>query len=381
MNLFKFLVALEKGKKDYLDIPAEEQKRYLDSLGEPRDDYDRSYFQCKCYYMTFPWYSKSLYWVVSFISLPFFVLYAWIKGFGVRPKYHVDAVCEEKHMPEIIPTSLRDEYDISYKEWQTGFSLHTSDLPFVFSIIRHKPFAALCNFKTIVKVAKYSTIIKRYSPRAIIVHAEYSYTSSLLTLFCERNEVRHIDVMHGEKIYQIRDTFFRFDKCYVWDDYYKELLISLKAEPTQFVVAVPPSLSIDIAAHHSLKDFADYKYYLAIFDEKKLAKIIQCVEVLKRSGKSVKFRPHPRYSDQVLLVKYVSPDEIEKPEDVNILTSISSTSCAISEFSTVLTQAYFSGKNIMLDDVSDSMIYDKLAEHQYIFATQKVDRLSTLISK
>ena len=74
-----------------------------------------------------------------------------------------------------------------------------------------------------VKLAMYRYQYEVYHPKAMIVDEEYSYTSSFLTEYCHRLGVEHIDIMHGEKLYFIRDTFFCFDRCYVWDGYYRDL--------------------------------------------------------------------------------------------------------------------------------------------------------------
>ena len=83
-----------------------------------------------------------------------------------------------------------------------------------------------------VKLAMYRYQYEVYHPKAMIVDEEYSYTSSFLTEYCHRLGVEHIDIMHGEKLYFIRDTFFCFDRCYVWDGYYRDLFCQLRAEPT-----------------------------------------------------------------------------------------------------------------------------------------------------
>lgn len=67
-------------------------------------------------------------------------------------------------------------------------------------------------------------MITKYQSKAIVVHNEYSFTSSILTAYCETRNVLHINVMHGEKMYYIRDSYFRYDRCYVWDAYYRDLL-------------------------------------------------------------------------------------------------------------------------------------------------------------
>ena len=70
-------------------------------------------------------------------------------------------------------------------------------------------YTAIFSLKVTIKVAGYSFMITKYQSKAIVVHNEYSFTSSILTAYCETRNVLHINVMHGEKMYYIRDSYFR----------------------------------------------------------------------------------------------------------------------------------------------------------------------------
>ena len=81
-----------------------------------------------------------------------------------------------------------------------------------------------------MRLSIYSHAIRQYAPRAIVVHNEPSYTVSFLTMCCNKYGIRHINVKHGERLYNIRDSYFRFDECYVWSKYYVNLFKSLNVE-------------------------------------------------------------------------------------------------------------------------------------------------------
>ena len=122
-----------------------------------------------------------------------------------------------------------------------------------------------------IKIGRYSFAIEEFSPEAIAVCAEYSFTSSVLTAYCKQRNIKHIDVMHGEKMYYMRDSFFKFDECYIWDEYYGKILASMKADKNQFVVEVPASLKFDGELIRTQK--YDYTYYLGAESEEVLKKI------------------------------------------------------------------------------------------------------------
>ena len=78
-------------------------------------------------------------------------------------------------------------------------------------------------FETLFSLANYSYIINKYQPFKIVTTYESSCASSILTLLCSKNNIEHIDFMHGEKLYSHLNTLAHFNKIYVWDEYYVKL--------------------------------------------------------------------------------------------------------------------------------------------------------------
>ena len=376
MNYFKILLFLEKGNRDLFTYPKDEQIAYMNSLGEPGDDIDRGYKQYLCQnQLVLPKWKRVLFNAVGAVALPFVILYFMAKRLFVRRGNHIDCLIEKKGMPEVVPTEVTEKYHPS-ESYEMGTSLGNNDLNFVWQLMDRAPKQPYFVFKALMNVARYSHLTYRYTPNVMIQFAEFSFSGTVLTAYCHKNGVKHVDVMHGEKLFYIRDAFFHFDETYVWNQHYVDLLTSLKAEPSQFRVALPPSMSIDSAKYGNHNVFADYKYYLAIFNEEQIRNIVDSMAFTKKEGKSVKYRPHPRYSDMTLLRKHVSEDEIELPREVTIQESIANLGCAVGSYTTVMVQAYFSGKKVMMDDVTEKQQYNKLRELQYILSGEGIDKLS-----
>lgn len=375
MRFVDILYYIDKHNKHQFDISVEKQLAYMSSLGTPKDDIDRSYKQFLCQQFFSPLYIKLLWFLIAIPAIPVFLLAFMIKGRKIKFERKVGTIAEDKGMNEIMPEILTEKYEIHHNEWNSGLGLALSDIQFVLTTIcgwRHPYFV----LKAIMQIAAYSPRITRFQPQCIIAHEEFSFCSSLLTEYCHHRGVKHIDVMHGEKMLYIRDSFFHFDECYVWDEHYVRLLTCLKAEPTQFRIAVPPSLKIDTKSHQNPSYYADYKYYLAADKEEEIKSIVESMAFAKREGKSVKYRIHPRYTDLNVLRKYVGDDEIELPKDVSILESISNMEYAVGSFTTVLLQAYLSGKKVLLDDVTYKKRFEQLKEYGYILAKDDIERLS-----
>lgn len=374
----KFAIFLAKGDKSWNDISQHDQEEYLNSQRDPKDTIDRGWLQYKCQMQFTSSIKRIMLNIASAIVFPVVLIILLCKKNSFIRK--VGVVGEFKGLEEVLPQVVLNKYEIDNEAWTVGAALKHSDLDFCLKLAIRYPFSPLFVSKCVLKVAKYSSFFTCFQPKAVIVHNEYSYTSSVLTVYCRRHSVKHINVMHGEKLYFIRDAFFEYDECYVWDEHYKQLLSDLRAEPSQFVIALPPSIRIDTSRYKDDKDYADYKYYLATFDESQIKSIVDSMQFAKQQGLIVKYRPHPRYSNVALLKKYVSDDEIEMPRDVSILSSISNTQHAVGSYSTVLLQAYYSGKKIVCDDVTYAQNYRQLEEYRWMLSDAITEKLSELHS-
>lgn len=373
-----FLRFLLRGNRTYFDVTSSQQRAFLYSLPEPKDDFERSFFQYKCQnYFAPKWKPIVLNFIAIIAFFPLLLFYI-VKSLFVRNISESDAISDLYGMKEVIPADLQNRYKISFFGKAPTGMLRVSDIPFVLSIFVN--FFPDCYFslKAMAKVSQYSELIRRYKPSCIIAHHEYSFSSSILTTYCNRRQVRHVNVMHGEKLFNIVDSFFHFNECYVWDEHYRSLFVDLRAEPSQFVVAIPQSLTIDIEKYYNPSSWADYKYYLAEFTEDEIKSIVDSMAFAKRQGKTVKYRFHPRYYNQDILYKYVLPTEVENPREVSIQESIASCDYTVSSYSTVLFQAYCSGKQVVLDDVTYRYQFERLEDLRYVLIKEGCPRLSSL---
>lgn len=371
MEIQKLLIS-----KSYYDIPFEEQMRYLEQLGKASDNIDRSYKQYKCQRCIITKRLKILSDIIMFFILPLLIFYFSLKGIFIKKKFAIKCLGEFAEMEEVLPEELCRQYDINNEHWNEGAILKFSDIRYVLKFIIRYPLSPMFSLKCLIKLARYSYLYHVYGVQVIIVHNEYSYTSSLLTDYCHFRGIKHINVMHGEKLAIIRDSYFHYDECYVWDDYYIKLFTSLKAEPTQFIISLPKSMRIDRGKYMNENDFADYKYYLNSSDENKLVAIKKSLAFVAKEGKTIKYRPHPRYSNISVVERILGKENIEYPSKTSILSSIANCGCVISSYSTVLNQAYHSGIDVLIDDVAEKEMYDKLKMFRYILISNNIPCLS-----
>ena len=376
MNFFNLLVFLQKGDKGDFEVPVDSQKSFISSFREPNDDIERGYYQYLCQNVFVPSWKQVCLNVIAALGLIIVIIYYVVKRLFVTKGDVIPVMIENKGMDEVVPEIVKQQYRPSTVGYNEGASLSLSDICFLFKLVNKSPLHPYFVFKAMMNIARYSGMIKKHSPGVMIQFGEFSFSSSILTAFCHLHRIKHIDVMHGEKIFCIKDSFFHYDECYVWSDYYINLFKSQRAYPDQFIVALPPSMVIDIPKFFNKNSFADYKYYLELYNEREIKQIVSSMEFALKGGMTVKYRPHPRYSDVSLLRKYVKDEDIELPREVSILESISSTNNAVGLYTTVMAQAYYSGKNVIIDDMTFKDIYDKCEEYQYAMVKLIPDKLS-----
>ena len=356
-----------------------EQKYFIESFTEPRDDIERSYNQYCCQMKL---RGRLTEFFLNLASLPLIFYYFFKKNDTLE----IDKKCDATYITEgilsrsLLPNSLIGKYHVlrDIKVLKECFT--SSDKLFFKKTVCRYPFSWHFLFKILVKIRVYSFLLQNYEPKAIITCNEYSFTSSALTCYCNENHVKHINVMHGEKLYFLRDTFFHYDVCYIWSAFYQTLFTKLRAEKTQFRVFTPPSLVLG-DGKQSKKEF-DYTYYLGGEKDITIDKIISTLQKLAHKGNKVAIRPHPIYTDLNELKKYCYKENniaIENKDEIDIAKSVLRTKHAISLYSTVLNQAYHSGVDIVIDDVTNLEKYLKLKEYHYIMLNVKHTLLSDLI--
>lgn len=368
MNKILHLILNMIGKmsRTSFDYDIKEMKRYVRSFPEPQNDIDRSYYQYKCQMRLAGVFMTVCLNMAAFPILSL-CLIMYKKSAPPLRERRSDAVFFRDGKPDnILPDEVRGDFDEVVINPVEGYYLDKSDRKFVLCLLREHLFSFFYVLKIMLKVSRYRYVMNQYNPVAIIVCNEYSFTSSALTKFCNENEIEHINVMHGEKCYDMRDTFFRYNRCYVWDMYYKNLFIKLRADENQFIKSVPRSLlfnEMQVAKTH------DYTYYLGDEDNKTLDVIAEKLELLSINNK-VLVRPHPRYSRIKQVEKSFKNVEIEEYGKVSIEESILGTKYAISLCSTALEQARCNGTFVIIDDVSNKEKYEKLSEMGYIGLTK-----------
>lgn len=363
----------------------ENQIMFIKTLHAPINDYQRSYNQYKCGLFVDEFniltFAKN---VISLFLLFFMFMYLYLKNKKISvDKRDIVLLINDELSSGYIPNSIIDSFDsILYPNMKLPLCIDNTDFKYYLKIYFKKPLSFMFNLKILIKLACYSYLIKKHKPTKIICSCEYSYTSSILTNYCELKEIAHINVMHGEKIFNIRDAFCRFTKFYVWDEYYIDLFKKLFADKSHFIVELPNCIHLDILSFDiKEEDICDYKFYLSLETYESLVLLRKVVDYLLSVEKKSIIRPHPLYTNIKLLYRFFSNNEIEIPEQIKIEKSIASAKNIVSIGSTVLFQAYNIGKPIIIDDITNVDRYNWFKDNKYIMFNKPHVLLSDILNE
>lgn len=345
---------LDKLTKDY------RQFLHDDSLD---DCFYRSFLQYKCQMAGANRMKKIILDLIAVVLFPFYVAIALICNVTISSKITNDnkkptAVLAVKIKDDLIQRSLTERYTIVNPK-TTWIILDKRSFNFLRSLLHLFPHHPYFILKCMIKVSTYSYYCIKYNPDAIITTSEYSFTSSILTRYLEQLSVKHINIMHGEKIYNIRDSFFRFSECIVWDQYYVDLLCKLRAYPKQFHVELPPRhlglLKYKRKTDNSLNNKLLKFYWASEVDGKELEYITKELIRLQDSGIRVVIRNHPVYGEHLekIAKHYFRGFPIENPFEIDIYDSLAETDYVFGTYTTVLYEASLMGKVIVINDFRD----------------------------
>ena len=205
------------------------------------------------------------------------------------------------------------------------------------------------------------SIIFRNCPSEILSSCEYSFTSSAITEMCNRKHVKHHNIMHGEKIFTIRDSFYMFDKYFVWDDFYEALARKLKASVNEYYVFNPASYLGSCDCDKNV-----LKYYLTSENSSEVETLGKILKDIVPTGWSVVLRIHPKYSMSHELSAMTNEIvSFENPKTIGLRESLSGAGLVVGQMSSVLYLARRLGKISLIDDISSKLIFNSLNELEY----------------
>lgn len=374
---------------EYEKMKVAEQKKFVSSLSEPKDDYERSYnkYRCFCEYC---YYKRKwrliIYNIGAFFVYPFIFWKMSRKGSNVsKADCKVDAVIENvPRLPnsDVIPDGLLERFktikEITSVNYKNIF-LNSTAKEICKELTKRYPLSPYFRIIVLFKLALFSKYIEENNPNAIVFYScEREFSGPLQTFLCEKEGVEYISYMHGEYLYNMSFAFQRFSHYYIWDEAYRKMFLDLRSA-SDMSIYFPKKLCKEKTNKKDCECKYFATYYFSAETKESIAIISDILRSFQEKGLRCKVRAHPRFSQYETIKKLLFDIDIENNADYSVEESIEDSVYAIGLNTTVLSEAFFKGKKVVIDDISMTEEYVELKEKGYIMLSREHILLSQLI--
>ena len=377
------------------------QKQIIDSFPEPQNDYDRADYN----YLVLRKINgynikKFVYDAASIFAIPVLLVLYGINRLRYKNKKSnlgktiIIESCNRIGKPYDFEGRI-PEFGDEYKPvfvYKTGVFPKIADgviggtaLKIFLKFICRHPFRFFYNLRCLVNLMGYNKLLYLHSPGAVVnSRMEINPMSSMISHLCESCGCEFICFMHGEVMTDINTDFVRFSHFYIWDQYYMDVFHWGRCGMGQYVVYKPEIYMLTDSGASAPRYYLTY--YLTGDDQTGVdqyaREICQILVSISQKGKRCKVRPHPRWSDfnQLKSIFNKTNIEIEQCAMVSVKDSIQDSQIVVGTFSSVLTEAYYFGKKVYIDDVSDPSLIKELEKKKYFLLSKEVGYLSELLN-
>ncbi len=394
--MFKYIYShITSSKFDIKKFDIKNDRRYLDFLANKYQDvinkddiksyFYRSFLQYKCQMYKLSFYKKLVLNFISLLAIPLFVIFLIYnsllnKNLNTQSSDHKKTILlgfpiiRDK---DLVPKPIIINYKvISMNSKKFILTLDKDVWIFLKFLLKNFTFSFYFIFKLLIKMTLYNYFCQKYTPVAIIDEAEFSFTSSILTAYLERKSILYINVMNGEKLFYIRDSFFRFSECWVWNKHYINLFKKLYAFEKQFKIGIPPRHKKLKNNKKIFKNKKILKFYWGSegeLDKEELQYILTGLHKLKEKGYKIIIRCHPSHINKNKFYRdsqYLFNDFIlENAESKDIFHSLLDTYYALGTCTSVLYEADLMRKVVVINDYNNNL--SALERMDYIIVKNK----------
>ena len=248
----------------------------------------------------------------------------------------------------------------------TKSSLTLGDIKIIMILILRaakygNPYPIQLALKCAMDLSKLRQAIKYNNPRFILVYWEFSCSLSFLTYALHKNNIRVYNIMHGDKHYYAKHSFFEVDKCFCWNKYYIGIFkdVHARSEFIQFenpAYRITPKEEIWLNEHTSDKIGIVAPHTSTLTDNSKelsnyILKFSRVINKLARENKVI-IRTHPHYKDDFnVFLRYLSEDVvIENPSERESRFFILESRIIIGTVSSILIEAAHLNKHVITID-------------------------------
>lgn len=365
-------------------------KKRISEMQIPRDDYERSLNHYYGRQMMGVFRSSFLRNILSFFIIPILLLLFILKPRRTRSIDRKKAIftCPNPNFEFVfddIPQCIVEQYGsvhICINELRIPTIKLRIDLIGMMIFVKcflKKPFSSW-NLYVLIHLSRIYNLILKYDPSIIITtQTEEDFSSSLVTYYCEKHNVKYVCIQHGEYTYTPGMAFVRFSEYFAWNQETVQLLEMVNTKIDFATIYESNRLKKSCIKKKHPKYFIIY--YLEDEPVHILFQINRTLELFSKQGYLCGVRYHPRVKYQMNLNQIFTHEsiDIENPFLISLGDSISNTEYVVSYKSTILSEAIANSMNAVIDDVNGSIEY--LEEICYINLKNTDLRLSSLLIK
>lgn len=366
-----------------------QQQAFAESIGKINDDFDRSYAKYVCRkYLSFGsswWLNFVMNALSALVLIPLLLYYCVLSLIPTAKKKRIgDSVILKSSLfgdvSDIIPEDADNQsIYVRSKRYSKG-RLSSYSLSIFLKCWSKHPYSCYYLVVVLTCLAEYTRIIYTFHPNRIYTFAdEKHFAKPLATLLCEHYGVEHIGFMHGELYYQIDKGFFRYSIYYAWDKHYLDIFDEMQCS-AEFRVYMPKRL-----AEIKYENKAAFDVFMIYFEsgnnEESLKALSLVFGKMEAQGKRCLLRTHPRSSNMAIVNRYFREDQLQNAKEISVRDAIEESKYVAALCSTVLMEALYGGKEIVVDDISDKKTYSSLIEKGYIVFSKNHRLLSKIMNQ
>ncbi len=368
-----------KGIASRKPVDIEAWKNFLDSLPKDKDPYTLSTNKYKCRMYYFDWKYKLF---VNFISF-FELFFIHVSNFCYKVRKQEDKenklnrdienidmliLKREVDIKDVFPNELYEEFPKNKVLELTHDSTIMTDKDFKYAyknLAKKNFFRFEYKLLALKELALHSKILASYNPKAIVVYInERNTISPILKELYKSKNIEFISFMHGVDLLHLIKAYMSFSRYYVWDEDYIDMYIKdMSCAIDRYIHYTPEKLN----KNYKLKEKYEKKitYYVSAMSEQAVENLVKIVEELNNKNISILVRLHPRMSNLEHVKSLFNEKNIES-FDIKIDDSIENTEYIVGTSTTVLTEAYYGGKPIIIDDMTDKTAFNNLSDRKYL---------------
>ncbi|ASJ74610.1 hypothetical protein [Granulosicoccus antarcticus] len=210
------------------------------------------------------------------------------------------------------------------------------------------------------RIAQARYAMARYGVSELWVSMEYSAACGILKKYGENEGLKIVNFMHGEKVLTARDSFCSFDDYYVWTDHHADVVSKLYCKSN--ISVLNPWEGLDLGCDFTKMSVC---YFLKGGEsEEELEELCIVLDSMKKNGHSIFLKEHPRRKTDSYFVNQYSVVPVSR----DILEVFGDYQYIVAQYSTVLLQAWLLGREVIVDDVSNPLLFESLKDRNYIFS-------------